>query len=819
MSTIIDKLNYLNETKNLIKEAIINKGVGVSDTDTFRSYSDKIQSIKTSISVKDEDYLLDYTNIAPIVSNITYQSINDIILLPNDLKKDSSLIFSIKYDNNNYIYGFGDNWFKIYDDKPMEVIVENGNIINYIDNVNYSYNKDTYLMYDLNNINVNGCLINYIDDGSQKNAIAYYIEKEKISEVENFDIIGNVNIENKIADKFSYNDYIKLPETFPSCNIIDCIFNITTSDSFSVSQPIFYRNDAISWGIYIQSSSKNFAFYDGSARKVTSLVAVVNETYWVRLRYDMTTRETKLGVLVDNGDYTIDTLPTFDDNVLYQTTFTCSSEGFLDKLYRFGSNANNTSQIFLGKINLDKCIIKIDDLTFWKAYNQGSIINSRICLSENELTPEIASTYNIIKYIPINTNVNIPEHDTYTIEYVDVPLYIDNYKTIGNINIELENNSKIVNGFSIDNYLETIPQNILCNNSDIDNWEMFFKIKYKSSQSIQAIYSQGVSYETKLYINSGKVCLSLSNSSGSYTIGDIVGTTSLIQDTIYYIKALFTGTKYELYLSTNNSEWNLEGSITSSTKISKRSDAWRIGCNKHNTSNYTYPFKGDIYINDCYIKVNGYDIWNGYCLSDNYLRCNYEGCPIIINKIAQGFYNNDFLYKDIEFPETFNTKMLIVKIYASNIGTAQTNINIYDSEKKSELHCAYIDDDKIGMWATETNSSVFYTIKENTWYWIALIQSGNQLSQYVLEDNNYTNETLPEINDTNWSKNPSVLSNNVMLDSNTYYIGGHHNSSYRNQYVRGKIDLNTLKFYCDNEEINKLYYPETTKEMQFIKNI
>ncbi len=41
-----DKLDYLLETKNQIKEAIREKGVGVEDADSFRSYASKIGQIK-----------------------------------------------------------------------------------------------------------------------------------------------------------------------------------------------------------------------------------------------------------------------------------------------------------------------------------------------------------------------------------------------------------------------------------------------------------------------------------------------------------------------------------------------------------------------------------------------------------------------------------------------------------------------------------------------------------------------------------------------------------------------------------------------------
>lgn len=45
--TIADKFNYLNGTKEAIKNALIDKGVAVSASDSFRSYADKVASIET----------------------------------------------------------------------------------------------------------------------------------------------------------------------------------------------------------------------------------------------------------------------------------------------------------------------------------------------------------------------------------------------------------------------------------------------------------------------------------------------------------------------------------------------------------------------------------------------------------------------------------------------------------------------------------------------------------------------------------------------------------------------------------------------------
>ena len=55
MGTIAEKLTYLNGTKTAIKIAIINKGVSVSDTDTFRSYASKIESMQTGGGVDVSD--------------------------------------------------------------------------------------------------------------------------------------------------------------------------------------------------------------------------------------------------------------------------------------------------------------------------------------------------------------------------------------------------------------------------------------------------------------------------------------------------------------------------------------------------------------------------------------------------------------------------------------------------------------------------------------------------------------------------------------------------------------------------------------------
>lgn len=54
MSTVAEKITYLNDTKSAIKNALVARGVSVSNSDTFRSYADKIGEIGETVVVEKE---------------------------------------------------------------------------------------------------------------------------------------------------------------------------------------------------------------------------------------------------------------------------------------------------------------------------------------------------------------------------------------------------------------------------------------------------------------------------------------------------------------------------------------------------------------------------------------------------------------------------------------------------------------------------------------------------------------------------------------------------------------------------------------------
>lgn len=90
-----DKLNYLIETKNAIKNAIAEKGQEISDTDTFRSYADKISAITTGGEPEKTNgkflvQVIDYDGTVLKKQNLNK---GETFILPNAPTKHERLVF------------------------------------------------------------------------------------------------------------------------------------------------------------------------------------------------------------------------------------------------------------------------------------------------------------------------------------------------------------------------------------------------------------------------------------------------------------------------------------------------------------------------------------------------------------------------------------------------------------------------------------------------------------------------------------------------------------------------------------------------------
>lgn len=104
MGTTAEKLGYLQQTKESIRQALISKGVDVPENTTFRQYAGKIEGIETGSNIEiltfdiqpddyenvsswwDEEHMHEYTEAlwhiqGPYVfKSKTYNSINELLL-------------------------------------------------------------------------------------------------------------------------------------------------------------------------------------------------------------------------------------------------------------------------------------------------------------------------------------------------------------------------------------------------------------------------------------------------------------------------------------------------------------------------------------------------------------------------------------------------------------------------------------------------------------------------------------------------------------------------------------------------------------------
>ncbi len=108
MGTLVEKINYLKETKTAIKNAIVAKGVSVSDTDTFRSYAGKIGSIKVGSPSQEKSINITNNGSVAVTPDSGYLlskvNVNVNVASSGGGSENNARISFIKYTNGASLY-------------------------------------------------------------------------------------------------------------------------------------------------------------------------------------------------------------------------------------------------------------------------------------------------------------------------------------------------------------------------------------------------------------------------------------------------------------------------------------------------------------------------------------------------------------------------------------------------------------------------------------------------------------------------------------------------------------------------------------------
>ena len=97
MSTLIDKINYLKQTKATIRQSIIDKGVDIPENTKFRDYSSKISSISSGASNDNNAKVIVDSSTTSLVTNTSV--LNSVIVTLDVSNWDTS-----KVTNMNYLF-------------------------------------------------------------------------------------------------------------------------------------------------------------------------------------------------------------------------------------------------------------------------------------------------------------------------------------------------------------------------------------------------------------------------------------------------------------------------------------------------------------------------------------------------------------------------------------------------------------------------------------------------------------------------------------------------------------------------------------------
>ena len=167
MATIAENLTLLESTKANIKQAIVNKGVSVSDTDTFASYADKIGQISGGSSAAALDFgSINYAYAPPYLKSGLDASVAYLNnWTANQFPADSELMFMPKveivdsepvgpgYVGSNFpkLLIFPDIDFKHKDINGLQFFSNSKAISIHLKNINFTGSLDS-LFYECNNL-------------------------------------------------------------------------------------------------------------------------------------------------------------------------------------------------------------------------------------------------------------------------------------------------------------------------------------------------------------------------------------------------------------------------------------------------------------------------------------------------------------------------------------------------------------------------------------------------------------------------------------------------------------------------------------------
>lgn len=487
----------------------------------------------------------------------------------------------------------------------------------------------------------------------------------------------------------------------------------------------------------------------------TPYVLEANTTYWAKYGWDG--EQCYLDVSLDGEIY---------ERV---GTVTHSSIGWTEVM---GIGIDQTSNPFLGSIDLTQSYIKINGEFWWTCFKQSDEY-----VFTEESTKEDYD-YTIFKDGKIG---HFYRGDLYRIDHYKG--YINNFITVGTPTIS----KSMASGFTtVNNYLliPAIPANTT-------NFETILKVRFNNNTTNQHFFNTSHTYGFLLSLsNAGKLFVHISGNGSSWNIAsNIHGTTVLSKDTWYYVRCSFDGLQYKVQLSTDKEIWTDEITINSTLTVGSVGGG-RIGSGWQQDTPGSYV---TFDLNECYIKVNDEYFWKAY------KRCIYDynfttvGLPSVFTQegrcTVSGFSDSNYLtlLENFDVSDGSTWEKVFKFTTGSDISTAQT---IIGCNVDNRGHVVQFSSGKFRLflssatsWDIASNTIGSYTVLADTTYYIKLEFTGSAYNLY------YSLDGVDYILDITIN-NSKPLSQDLMRIGETAGSG---------QYLLGSIDLSESYIKVNNE--------------------
>ena len=335
-----------------------------------------------------------------------------------------------------------------------------------------------------------------------------------------------------------------------------------------------------------------------------------------------------------------------------------------------------------------------------------------------------------------------------------------NYNIVGTPTI----NDNIVSGFTDDNYLKLKKAF-----NPKGQWEVVFKVRLNEVKHQGLFGYKGDGLFRLVLSDDNRLVLCLSTVTYDFNIGTIDGTTSLSINTDYWIKAEFTGTAYNLYLSTDGIEYNLEGTLET-TSIPVFPDTTTIGT----TNRGGIPFVGSIDLSESYVLIDGtkYNLSDGTYVKQWNLN-TYGDIVVSDDGVISNFSSSNYASVNNVHINTEEDLLLVFRT-SNDVSSKQT---IFRS-RANALELYIESNGHMGIWNNSQGQEVFLTnASPNTEYYVKF---------RFLEDKNI--EVGLSLNGSNYEWHSFRDTTLVYTDTAEYDIGKHtQNNSW---YFRGAFDYN-----------------------------